>query len=210
MVVVVLSLAGQADAVDRETRREPAHDISAGLRDLYDSLSDLSLEDQRQQMWGMTSRTRTALWTHNIQRYLRDHPELSIEEQEVLREGLRLVVTPGWFDMAPGSPGYEMHSSTLEAFKQRMAAELPREVIVEVFIRLGAEPDSVPLEAPTDGGSRRLLPRTEVYLTCSCSGWWECGMWSERECAPSWCDPSRHCGVFGNEVCWGNCKLTGL
>jgi hypothetical protein len=180
--------------------------MGVGLRDLYDSLSDLSLEDQRQQMWGMTSRTKEALWSHNIQRYLRDHPELSVQAQEVLREGLRLVATPGWFDLAPGAPGYEVQSSALETFKQRMAAELSRETVVEVFIRLGPDPSSVLPEAPKDGGSRRLLPRAEVYRTCSCSGWWECGVWS-YECAPSYCDPSRHCGVFGNELCWGNCKL---
>lgn len=205
---LVLSLAVQADvSTDRNVdhRRNASGRADDGLRDLYDSLSDLSLEDQRQQMWGMASTTKAALWTYNIQRYLRDHPEMSVPAQEVLRDGIRLVTTPAWFDMAPGAFGYEVQSRALEEFKRRMASELSREVIFEVFLRLGPEPYSGSPE-PQDDSARRLVPRSEVYTTCSCAGQWECGYFSDFECAPSWCDPARHCGVFGTELCWGNCK----
>lgn len=207
----VLSLTIQADVeINRHdsSRRQLNDRADAEIIQLYFSLSDLSLDDQRLQMWGLTSTTKAALWTYNIDRYLRDHPELSVEAQEVLREGIRLVRTPAWFDIAPGSFGYEPKSIALEELKGRMKSVLSPQTIVETFIRLGAEPVSAlwpSAQTPIADPKSRQAPRAEIY-GCTCAGQWECGYFSDYSCYDSYCDWVPHCGIFHNEYCTGKCK----
>ena len=194
------------DTLRRDLERPELVRPDEALVQLYWSLTDLSLEDQREQTWGLSSRTKAALWTFNVERYLRDHPELTTDAQEILREGLRLVNLPAWFDIVPGAFGYELKTSALEDFKHRLET-LPPQMVHEVFIRLGAAPQLFP--SPEDDSRSGLVPRVESQQ-CYCSGWWECAPTSSYRCYDAWCDPKQHCGVFGNETCFGICKSTGL
>jgi hypothetical protein len=209
-VAMVLSLVARAADVEvkREARtpRAPVERPNAELLQLYDSLTDLPLRDQRDQTWGLSSKTKAALWTWNIERYLRDHPELSPEAQDVLRQGIRLVTTPAFFDIQPDSFGYELQVSALENLKRQIAAVVPPAVIEEVFIRLGPQPTWYPdLTTPAS----RPPVRADYVDICYCSGSWECGSNSSYSCHDSYCEPTWHCGVFHWEWCWGKCKSNG-
>ncbi len=209
---VLLSFPMQADADVRHEsgpRRDVIERPDPDLVKLYFSLGDLSLEDQRHQMWALSSKTKAALWTYNITRYLGDHPELSANSQEILREGIRLVSMPAWFEIVPGAFGYEQKSNALAQFKLLLQT-LPPQTVNEVFIRLGPEPEPVTSDTRTPVPSEppnksRLVPRVDQRV-CYCAGSWECLSSASFHCYPSWCEMTIHCGVFNNEICTGTCK----
>ncbi len=213
-VALCLSLTftaqGEIKASERPSERwDPNIGADPALITLYFSLTDLPTADQRDQMWALPNATKAALWTYNIKRYLRDHPELSTEAQETLREGIRLIATPAWFDIAPGSFGYEPQSNALADFKKRTISTLSRETIGDVFIRLGSEPASAganPAEPESSRAAKALAPRADVMHACYCASSFECGSSSSYGCYDSWCEPTRHCGWFGWEMCVGTCK----
>jgi hypothetical protein len=163
-------------------------------------------------MWALSSKSKAALWTYNIQRYLRHHPELSVEAQEAMHEGVRLISTPGWFDIQKGSFGYEAKSLALETHKRRVESVLQREAIQEVFMRLGPEPLTFETEMPmlqsidtrATALSSDVAPLAE-YDGCHCASAFDCIYW--LVCSSSYCDPVRHCGWYGDELCWGRCKI---
>lgn len=198
--------AGDMKARERwPDRWDPNIGADPAVISLYFSLSDLALEDQRAQMWALPNDTKAALWMYNIKRYLRDHPELSAEAQELLRTGIRLVATPAWFDMGPGSFGYDPQTNALSDFKERTSRVLSRETVFDVFIRLGSDPvHAVPHPATTV-----FEPRADVLNACSCASGFDCGSTSSYGCYDSWCEPARHCGWFGFEWCTGKCKSNG-
>ncbi|MDQ3282614.1 MAG: bacteriocin fulvocin C-related protein [Acidobacteriota bacterium] len=159
-------------------------------------------------MWGLSSAIKAELWNYNIERYLRDHPDLSAEAQVALRDGMLLVTTPGWFDIQDGSPGYLTKTMALANLKSRITAVLTREAIVEAFIRLGPEPVVTPSTTVT---SPRLVPQTDidVGVYCHCGSVYDCGSSMSYGCYSSWCLSQTHCGFYSDEVCWGKCKSTG-
>jgi hypothetical protein len=87
-----------------------------------------------------------------------------------------------------------------------MADLLTPQAIVEVFIRLGAEPEAI-----TSSATRRLVPRTEIDMgvVCGCASQFDCGSSMSYDCFESWCLSQRHCGYYADETCWGKCKKTG-
>lgn len=205
---LVMAAAAQAE-IDprRDTLRHELVRPDEALVQLYWSLSDLSLEDQREQTWGLSSKTKAALWTFNIERYLREHPELSVEAQGLLREGIRMVNMPAWLDIVPGAFGYDLKVSTLNDFKARLQM-LPPQMVHEVFIRLGPEPQAIepaPQKPTASGSNRPSVPRVDKNA-CYCSSGWECLSSASFSCWPSWCEWVIHCGVFNNEACTGVCK----
>ena len=203
VLAVFLGLSVHAgERVDRDeiTCRIPTARADRELVDLYLSLTDLPLQDQREQTWGMPSLTKSALWTYNIERYLRDHPDMSAQAQEILREGIGLVSAPAWFDIGPGVVGYDIKTMALEGFKDRAKRVLSRETIVETFIRLGREPDSATEPERSPGGKVE-----SNGFSCSCGSYFDCGR-QDRDCFDSWCFTVYHCGWYSDEPCWGNCK----
>ena len=153
----------------------------------------------------MPSQTKAALWRYNIERYLRDHPEMAPEAQAILREGIGVVSIPDWFDIDPGDFGYEMKTIVLEGLKERAKKALSRETIVEVFIRLGHEPEHA---AETEETSRGRI-ETNAF-SCTCGSQFDCGSAVEWNCYDAWCFTVYHCGWYSSEPCWGKCKATGL
>jgi hypothetical protein len=215
LVGVVLSLMVQADVrVDRtdradpesRSRPDPGGRADAELVQLYLSLSELPLEEQRQQTWALSSKTKAALWKHNIERYLQVHPELGMEERNILLEGMRLITSPGWFDIEQGSFGYAAKTQALAEHKQRVETLLQPEVIYEVFLRLGPRPDTEDPLPPALGGSRMLTPRVNIDQ-CSCGSYYECWYYGTGfTCGSAACQIVMHCGWYGNEPCTGKCK----
>lgn len=209
ILALVSSLTLKADKpVDRGGWHRDVGLPEAEIADLYFSLIDLSLEDQRDQMWALSSNTKAGLWKLNILRYLRDHPELSAEAQQVLRDGIRLVSTPAWFDIVEGSFGHEPKALAREDFKSRVQSVLPRDAIHEVFIRLGPEPLIVSPGEPQHQNPRLGAPRSEWGYKCSCATNFDCGSSSSYDCFGAWCITTTHCGWFGDELCTGKCKST--
>jgi hypothetical protein len=139
----------------------------ADVENLYFSLADLSLEDQRQQMWALSSTTKAALWTYNAERYLRNHPELEAEAQEMLRRGTALINTPAWFDIQQGSVGYPAKKAALLAFKQEFEKVLSPEIIYEVLIRLGPNPEEESSFAPEERPRAKMQSEGSMF-SCSC------------------------------------------
>lgn len=220
---LVLALTMQAD--DRLHRSDgPSHDPTrrpdAEFIQLYVSLSELPLEEQRAQMWGLSSKSKAALWKYNLEQYLQKHAELGLEEQNVLLEGIRLVTTPAWFDIEEGSFGYDAKQQALAQHKRGAEALFQPEAIYEIFLRLGPEPPESRLATaaltagnPTlsSGGSRRLaIPRVNQDA-CHCTDSYECWYWGSGgyECFISYCSFVRHCGFFHDEMCLGKCKWNG-
>ena len=197
-------VAGERVERDEFGRRTPADPTDMEVVDLYLSLSDLSLQDQRDQTWAMPSQTKAALWRYNIERYLSEHPAMTAEAQAVLREGIAVVSIPDWFDIEPGDFGYEMKTMVLDGLKERAETTLSPETIAEVFIRLGREPER-------DGETEKTSPvRIETNaFACSCGSQFDCGSAIEWNCYDAWCFTVYHCGWYSNEVCWGKCKATG-
>ena len=195
-----------------DVRRAPIGRPLPELENLYFSLADLSLEDQRQQMWGLSSSTKAALWTYNTERYLLFHPELSVEGQELLREGVRLINTPAWFDIQEGSIGHAAKRIALAEFKRDFEKVLPANVIYEVLIRLGSEPARA--ESQENRQSMAMAgvspARADAFYHCSCGSPFDCGSTSSYGCFDSWCIPTpSHCGPYADDPCSGRCKLTG-
>ncbi len=221
---LVLTFTLQADETLRDDAlcRRPENSPSlTEIENLYFSLADLALEDQRQQMWALSSRTRAALWTYNAERYLRSHPELDIEAQEMIRRGVALINTPGWFEIQEGSIGYPAKQNALGDFKRDFASVLSREVIYEVLIRLGPEPATAedgapdrgvasasPLKAPTPG-SRPFSIQPNGLFDCWCGSSFDCGSSDSYDCYKGWCTKKIHCGPYADDPCWGKCKETG-
>lgn len=209
LLALMSSLTLRADrAIERDAWLRDAGRPDAEIEDLYFSLMDLTLEEQRDQMWALASDTKAALWQYNIQRYLRDHPELSAEAQEVLGDGVRLVTTPAWFDIIEGSFGYEAKALAREDFKARVKGALSQGAVYEIFIRLGPEPFSVSPDEPQYQNPRLGTPRTNWGFTCSCASNFDCGSSSSSDCFSSWCTTKAHCGWYGDELCTGKCKST--
>lgn len=212
ILCIMLSLTVQADDTQRRDydRRTLTARPLPDLENLYFSLADLSLDDQRQQMWGLSSSTKAALWTYNTERYLLHHPELSVEGQELLREGVRLINTPGWFDIQEGSIGYAAKRIALAEFKRDFEKILPAEVIYEVLIRLGSEPASGDIRPHRPSTPTAPSVQTNAFYHCSCGSGFDCGSTSSYGCYDSWCIPTpSHCGPFADDPCWGRCKSTG-
>jgi hypothetical protein len=179
------------------------------LENLYYSLADLALEDQREQMWSLSSSTKTALWTYNAERYLRNHPELTIDQQETLRHGIALINTPAWFDIQERSIGYAAKRQAIAELKHEIENTLPRDVVYEVLIRLGPDPDALPTqETPRPGNHHRIVPEVSIF-NCSCGSYYDCSAGSPYGCYEAWCIRTPyHCGFYGDEACWGKCKLS--
>ncbi|HEX9984872.1 MAG TPA: bacteriocin fulvocin C-related protein [Thermoanaerobaculia bacterium] len=211
MLVAVLwsSVTAQADdIIGREVMRRDVAPPRQALEDLYFSLADLAIQDQREQMWALPSKTKSALWKYNIERYLRNHPELGGEAQEVLREGIRLVTTPAWFDITPGSFGYQPKVLAREELKARATSMLSQEAVFEVFIRLGPEPVTIPVAKPT-ADRRRVQTEESWSPMCHCASEFDCGSNASYGCFSSYCIDTMHCGWQGDELCIGKCKATG-
>jgi hypothetical protein len=209
MVVLLSSLTAQADdVIRREVMRRDVAPPKEALEELYFSLADLAIQDQRDQMWALSSKTKAALWKYNIERYLRNHPELSGEAREVLQEGIQLVTTPAWFDITPGSFGYQSKSLAREDLKGRVKILLSQEAMFEAFIRLGAEPVAASVEKPTTEG-RRVQAEESWSPMCHCAGDFDCGSNASYGCFSSYCIDTTHCGWMGDELCTGRCKATG-
>lgn len=214
ILCVMMSLTVHADDSLRDDiacRRTADVLPLAEIENMYFSLADLSLEEQRQQMWGLSSATKAALWTYNAERYLRHHPELSLEAQEMVRRGTALINTPAWFDIQEGSIGYPAKKLALTAFKQDFENILSRDLIYQVLIRLGPEPVMAESEQSTPaGGSRRVSVQPNSFYHCSCGSGFDCGSTSSYGCYDAWCMPTpSHCGPFGDDACTGRCKATG-
>lgn len=214
VIGLVLSCALHADEpqrVDHACRRTVMAPSQTELENFYFSLADLSLEDQREQMWPLSSSTKAALWTYNAERYLRNHPELSADGQEVLRRGIALINTPAWFDIQEGSIGYPAKRSALAEFKRDFEKTLPADVIYEVLIRLGPEPtSSESSQAPTITRSRQPSIQPDSFVHCHCGSGFDCASSSSYDCYDAWCIPTpSHCGPYADDPCWGKCKSTG-
>ena len=176
-----------------------ARAADAQLNGLYVALSELSLPEQRHQMWGLSSMTKAELWRHNIERYLEKHPELEPESRSVLFEGIALISSPGWFDIQQGSIGYPAKEQALKEHERHVQARFQPEAIVEIFIRLGPEPAA---ELPHRPGAVALGGGGE----CTCASWYDCPLWPAQDCHDSYCVPLQHCGYYNDEVCTGRCK----
>lgn len=210
----------EVPALDDCTRVRGYACVSVEVVELYDTLRELSLEEQRQQTWALPPETKAALWRYNLELYLREHPELGQNERAILREGIALVLTRGWFEARPDTPEYQAHQRALEEHKTRAAILFDPLTIQQVFLRLGPEPQpiaSLPLEPPyvASPGTRKMEASLRpakpivpnVWRTCSCNSWYECWYHGAGvDCYDSYCDPVRHCGWYNSEVCWGNCK----
>jgi hypothetical protein len=220
--VILLALAAQAvepgsdptgsGGTDEQSCARLKQVSQSEVEQLYFALADLPLELQREQTWGLRSATLGALWSYNIEKYVRDHPALSPEAREILARGASLAASPGWFDLQVGSIGYDAKTNALEAFKTDAKAVLSREIYTEAFLRLGHGP-----MIPAENAAGAMLQRMKVGVNdvgdatpkCTCSGIWECGAgWMTTSvCSDSYCNTTlSHCGVFGNEACWGKCK----
>jgi len=202
---LALTLAIHADEKIQKdrTERNPIVRADPEIVKLYSALSELPLQQQRDQTWALSSKTKAALWTYNIERYLGDHPELSLAAREILRDGIRIANIPTWFDTVPAASGYDPKSQLLEDFKRQLNT-LPRSTVIQVFLRLGPEPLSVPSPAE-EQQAIRIVPNVG-HPECTCSGAWECG-WFGSACKGNfWCTPVQHCGIFGNEWCFGTCS----
>jgi hypothetical protein len=213
-LAIVLSLALQAQPVawnrDDCMPKRDCHSEDVIL--LYLSLRELPLQEQRQQMWALSSRTKAAVWKYNIIRYLEDHPQLDAEARSILLEGSQLIARPGWFDTQVTAAAHEVHATALHHHKQRAERALPAEMIYEVFIRLGPEPSQTApggIETPSTPASPSFGPRTPrvEQVGCTCASYYECWFLG-LGCHTSWCEPQRHCGFYNNEECWGRCKLS--
>lgn len=202
---MALTLAVQADEKIQKdrTERNPIVRADPEIVELYSTLSELPLQQQRDQTWALSSKTKAALWTYNIERYLGDHPELSSAAQEILREGIRLANIPTWFDTAPEASGFDPKSQVIENFKRQLNT-LPASIVIQVFLRLGPEPLSA--ESPKDDRRAGRMVPNEGRPECTCSGAWECGWFGGGCNGNAWCTPVPHCGVFNNEWCFGYCK----
>jgi hypothetical protein len=191
VLCVLYSLQVGAQSADRFDHprydRKTARAADPQLAGLYMALSELSLAEQRHQMWGLSSATKVELWRHNIERYLQKHPELEPDSRNVLLEGIALISTPAWFDIQEGSIGYQAKVQALQEHKRRIQAQLQPEAIVEIFIRLGPEP--IP-EQPRRPGAIALGDGGE----CTCASWYDCPLWPAQNCYDSYCIPLQRCG----------------
>jgi hypothetical protein len=136
--LILATVSGESSALVASRQEPQSADLQ--IAQLYESLASLPLTVQKQQAWALSSDVKAALWTININKYLSAHPELTSEAQEVLRDGIRLVSSPGWFDVQPGSVLYPWKDAIREEHKRRAESVLSPETIIEVFIRLGREP----------------------------------------------------------------------
>ena len=210
LILILLSspTARAADVISAGIMRRDAAPAKEDLENLYFSLADLATLDQRHQMWAFSSNTKAALWKYNIERYVRNHPELTADAQEVLRDGIRLVSTPAWFDITKGSFGYEAKLLALEELKRRVKNALPPEAIFEVFMRLGSEPVSASVQRSTSEEGRMQM-HENFSAECHCGDVYDCGSDPRyKDCFASYCIPVFHCGYYSDELCWGRCKYT--
>jgi hypothetical protein len=187
----------------------PSKEVTASeIVTVYSSLVDLSLQTQRQQMWALDSETRAAVWVYNIEKYSREHPDLSERARSVLGEAMRLISTPAWFDIQDGSVGYPAKLAALAELKRGVEAVFSADAVVEIFIRLGPEPSSVVRDTSAQGS--RLVIQPDADFECHCGSNFDCGSSASYGCFTSWCIKKVHCGYYADEPCWGKCKSTGL
>ena len=220
IVFLTISVTVAAFGQLRESRHPlPVDATSREIVDMYEYLTPLSLHDQRQQMWALSSAMKIKLSRYNVERYLRQHPELSAPQRQALNENIALITSPGWFDIQQGSPLYGAKIAALEQHKRHARDVFSPETIIEVFLRLGPEPiefrfaeeessNANSCSAPSEGSSIAIesTPRSEALDDCTCASYYECWYFGAG-CHESWCTPVIHCGWNNDEGGWGRCKF---
>jgi|GEM_PF-3857378 len=209
VMMLTASISGDdTPRYDDSCHRPFIHPSQVEIENLYFSLAELSLHDQRQQMWSLSSTTKAALWTYNTERYIGNHPDLGIEARELLHRGVSLINTPAWFDIQDGSIGYGAKRAALAEFKRNFQEVLPADLIYEVLIRLGPEPSFAGSSARPTGERRDIQP--DSWYNCYCGTQFDCGSSGSYDCFDGYCVPTpAHCGPYGDDPCWGKCKSTG-
>lgn len=213
IVVYSLSVSARAQVAqhDQAECRPSAAPSHAAVVELYMSLAELPLDEQRQQMWALSSDTRAALWAHNVKRYLLERPYIAADTSILIESGIAMIKTPAWFDIQKDSFGFAAKSQALAAFKRAVQEQLSPDAIYEVFIRLGPEPEATakPVLSPSQGTQGAPPVQSDFFHKCTCGGWLDCGSRDDRDCFEAYCQYTKsHCGWFNDEPCWGVCKAT--
>ena len=104
------------------------------LLPLYERLRALEWREARREMTGFEPEVRAALWRLHAETYLKEHPNLSLEQIEVIRHGVLMISKPDWFGL---SFDRAVKNQEYDALRHRAELVFSPGEIYEIFITLG-------------------------------------------------------------------------
>jgi hypothetical protein len=166
------------------------------VKALHQTLSALSLDEQRTVLRDLKSSVRVAVWMHNMDQFAVRHPQLTAEQRTVLAEGRELLATPNYFDIVQSSPSWPLKQQRLAAHKERAERAFSRQMLYEAFIRIGEEPFA---------GAKIVRPDSKTP-PCNCINGFECYYVGSCVVDPdNVCLMTNTCGWWGGDWCTGTC-----
>jgi len=129
--------------------------------------------------------TRQAMWTEQLEGYLRPGSPLTEPQKVAVRQVIAQL---------PALTAVHPDRAVGLRLKAQLSAQFERRLLRQVFVRLGGP---VP-EQPAVGRANTRRP------LCDCADDGECAL--GETCKPILCSFTSGCGVGGWETCWGVCR----
>lgn len=125
--------------------------------------------------------TRQAMWRQHLEGYLRPGSKLTDAQKAAVRDAMAYL---------PALTVNNPDRTVARGLRDRLSTRFDRELLREVFFRLGPAP------AQPAGDARRPL--------CNCDTDGDC--FSGTVCKPLLCSFTTGCGIFGSDTCTGVCR----
>lgn len=187
MVAGSMIATGQVPAYASNPARAWVGANRTNLPFAYDDFSKYPIDYRREIYRELTPATRSKLWVEHLQRYRREHSDLSADQQDLLNEAVATASNPATFTRAKSRP-----TTDDERFERRAKASFGTNEAHDLFATLGPSSPS-----RSDSATAAL---------CSCSIASDYCWAIETSCYPSPCGGTLDgCGTFYNYPCNGDC-----
>jgi hypothetical protein len=165
---------------------------------LYNILAPMSGPEQKIALRTISPETKTLLWKHNLSEFVRQHPELSDVQREVIDDAIQSMIALTFDQTCTGECDNDRKILS-QGHREWAEAVFPVELLRAAFLRLGNDPDPVAVRR-----SNPRPPLPETLLGCDCASWYECWFWGT--CIQYHCVKQPDgCGFYNNEPCGKYC-----
>lgn len=166
--------------------------------EIYQSLSNLSMQERKAKIRSLSSEMKAEVWRAHFNVYLA-RPDFTEEQKQVVLDAIALI-TPQMFEIPENSAEFQTKvHEPLEQLRQRFLLVFSREVASEILTQIGGPVPSSPQKAHLT----KTTTTAEAECNCSITSDW-CP--SPMECHGGMCYwTNGGCGTAGAYACTGLC-----
>ncbi|HYI10134.1 MAG TPA: bacteriocin fulvocin C-related protein [Thermoanaerobaculia bacterium] len=178
--------------------------VDAGAE--YQTIRSLPRNEGKAHYYSLPDQAHKDVWTQHLVTFLKEHPELSEDQRDVILQGIGLLAT-GILDISDTDPRWRTEvGDPVARVVARAKLLMSPELVAEAFYTLEGSRQQRP--SPRRGD--RKTPVTNGLVDCDCATMDSHCFWYDLVCTtggPHFCIPlpSWKCGPFYTYMCDGRC-----